>query len=248
MVTPAGYPQRWTTSLFTPGVDPPLSMPGSFDPGRYPASGPPQQVGTGFVPLAAGFNPTLSTDRMPAPYSSPPLLLATSPPQHQPGFAPPISPYMDSRTINRPPIAEPSTPRDARRTNYPESPVRLPPIFPAASTPRGPLGHRLSDPYPTLWTLRDGEEPPEDRRPRPPSQGQIEPLSHHVQFHPPVSMAALSEPLPPQSAPVAAPTERRPADTPATRPREEQAGTEAEASKPRPAKRRKMALDDMVND
>ena len=238
-------PPRWPTSLFPPSVDPTLSMPAGFGPRRFSVSGSPQQALPGFNPIAAGLNPALNTGRMPVPYTSPPSTLATSPSQYQQNFGQSASQYMDSRA--RPPVGEPS-PKDTRQKNYPESPVRLPPILPATGPPGPPPGHRLSDPYPTLWTLRGREEPPPERRPRLPSQGQIEPLSR-VQIHPPISTVGHNGPPPLQSvpAPPATTTQSHTVQTPSTRPREDEASAETEGEA-RPAKRRKMALDDMVND
>lgn len=246
MVTSTGQ-QRWTTSLLPQSMDPALPVPGGFGPGRYSVSGQPAaaaQVVSGLAPLAPGFNPALNTGRVPLPpYASPPLPLPTSPPQYRQGFPPPISPYM-----SRPPIGEPSTPSTTRQTTYLESPVRLPPIFPAANPPRGPPGHRLSDPFPTLWTLRGREEPPQENRPRPPSQGQIEPLFRQGPFPQPISSAAHSGSPFIETALVAASPERERTQLPPSHPREEQHSAERENGEQRPAKRRKMALDDMVND
>ena len=244
-MAPNTQPQRWPTSLFSPNVDPMLSMPPGFGPRRFSIPGSPQQLMPGFSPIAAGFNPGLNTGRVPLPYTSPPMSLVTSPPQYHQNFGPPVSPYRDS--IARPPTGEPS-PRDTRQTNYPGSPVRLPPILPATGPPGPPPGHRLSDPSPTLWTLRGREELLPETRPRLPSQGQIEPLSR-VQLHPPISTVRHNGPPPIQSAPAppATTAQSHSVQTSSTRPREDEANAEAEREA-RPAKRRKMALHDMVND
>jgi len=118
--------------------------------------------------------------------------------------------------------------------------VRLPPIFTSTIT-TGPTGHRLSDPYPPAWSLRTQELP------RPLSQGEVGVLPTPTQF--PMAAPAAGYTEPPASQPEPGlPRHEHAVPLPPTRHQDEPVGTEAESGEKRPAKRRKMALDDMVND
>lgn len=237
VVTSTGQPQRWTTSILPrTTMDPTLSVPGTLDQRRLSVSESAHQVAPRFAPMTGVFNPALNSVRMPLPHENPTLPVVTSPPHyHQPlGLSNP--PYVDSaRAVNRPPINH--VPTDTRGGSSPESSVRLPPIFSPTYT-TGP-GHRLSDPYPTSWSLQPQE------RPQPPSQGDIGLLSPRTQFRPAIPNVGYTE-LPSQSGPIT--PQRHSMTLPPTHPRDEHAGAEAESGESRPTKRRKMALDDMVND
>lgn len=238
MMSSTGQPQRWGASILPRTLDPSLSMPG-LGQRRFSGPGSLQKMTPGFIPIAAGLNPGLDPGRMPLPPGSPTLPAVTSPRQYQPQYGPPIPSYINSpHAVNRPPIGH--SPAEIRGLTSPESPVRLPPIF----TPNpmlGPTGHRLSDPYPTPWSLRPQE------RPRPLSQGQVEQLPPRTQFRPSAPSAAYTEPPTSQPGPVSS-THKRPVPLPPTCHPDRPASTEAESGEARPTKRRKMALDDMVND
>ncbi|RMJ22676.1 hypothetical protein PHISP_06457 [Aspergillus sp. HF37] len=105
----------------------------------------------------------------------------------------------------------------------------------------GPAGHRLSDPHPTPWSYRPQELA------RRPSQGEIGLLSPRTEFRPTGPTVGYTEPLASQPRPITSAHEY-PMPLPRTRPGEGHAGTEEESGEARPTKRRKMALDDMVND
>ena len=237
--------QRWSASFPLP-VDPSLSLPGNAPPRRFSASGTAYQAPPPYPPPASAFSPALDTSRMPQshPYAAPAAPLPSPPQFHRP-FAPPISPYLESsHPSNWPPHPDPSASRSSRE-NYPPSPVRLPPILPTNPAP-GSHGHRLSDPYPAVWSLARNDPTQErDRRPRQPSLGQIETLSSYRQLHP-VGPTDFTGPGS-QTGPIPPRRESYPALFP-SRPEEKQPEAEAEKEEPRPTKRRKMALDDMVND
>lgn len=243
MAIPTGQPQRWT-AVHPRAMGP--SMPGTFSPRRFSVSGSPQQMAPGLVPMTAGFKPGLNPGRAPPPLQgSPTLPLVTSNSQYYQTFGPPITPYPGSpRTADRP--MGPSIPRGSQEATSSGSPVRLPPIFSPTYT-TGPLGHRLSDPYPTPWSLRSQD--PGQRQQRPPSQGVAELVSPRTQFHPPVPQSHVGYTEPP-SQPASMPSaERHPVQLPPTCPRDEHPNGEGEGDgEQRPKKRRKMALDDMVND
>jgi hypothetical protein len=247
MVTSSEQPQRWGTSILPRAMNPPLPMPGAFGQRRFSVSDSPQQVAPRFVPMTAGFNPTLEPGRLPLSHGSPKLPTVTSPPQYHPPLGLSIPPSFDSpRTMNRPHIGHILT-TDNRGPTSPESPVRLPPIFSTSAT-TGPAGHRLSDPYPTPWVRRPQELA------RRPSQGEIGLLSPRTefrptdqQFRPTGPTVSYTEPLVSQHRPITSAHEH-PMSLPRTRPGEGHAGTEEESGEARPTKRRKMALDDMVND
>lgn len=245
-LTPALPSQRWSASFPLP-VDPSLSLPGNAPPRRFSASGAAHQVPPGFPPAAPGFNPALDTSRMPQshPYAPPDAPL-TSPPHFHHPFAPSTSPYLESSHAPAwPSLPDPSAPRTSRE-NYLPSPVRLPPILPTTNPASGSHAHRLSDPYPAVWSLvREDPTQERDRRPRQPSLGQIEPLSSYRQLHPIGSHDSIGSGS--QSGPIAPRRESYPAQFP-PRTEEKQPDAEADKEEARPAKRRKMALNDMVND
>ncbi|KAI9930570.1 hypothetical protein AWENTII_007469 [Aspergillus wentii] len=258
----AGHPQRWSTSVFPHTVDPSLSMQGHLGHRRFSSSGSHYATAQapGFIPMTGGFSPVMGAGRMPpgmgrplSSYANQVMPPTTSPPQYHQAFGGPISPYMESsRPINRPPMGDPPMPRDPHEA-YIESPVRLPPIFPAMTnvgpTPQS-QGHRLSDPYPAPWSYRAQDEFTQERRP-PPPQGLMEPLSPHTQFQHATSESVYPEPVSGHPGPIPPVAERHHVHLSPTHLRDEQPGGEGEAgegSDGRPTKRRKMALDDMVND
>ncbi|GIK05707.1 hypothetical protein Aspvir_009820 [Aspergillus viridinutans] len=256
---PPGHPHRWSTSVFPQVVDPSLSMQGNLGHRRFPSSGsiPQMTVASppGFIPLTSGFSPALNLGRTPmgagrplSSYTHQGLPPTTSPPQYQQPFGVPMPPYTVSpRMVSRLPAGD-------NREAYPESPVRLPPIFPPAMTHSRPTpqAHRLSDPYPTAWSPRLREEL---MQPQP--QQQTGGSSPHS-FMEPISPAAQTRHAAlehghgdlgsQQSNSIVQGAQNLSALSSPARPRDEQPAGGPETGESRPTKRRKMALDDMVND
>lgn len=239
------------------------SMPGAVGRRPFSSSGPPAYTAPpppppAFVPITGGFNPVLKPGTMPPgmerrypPYGGPALPPPTSPPQlHSPGVhylhyteAPP-------GTLHQP-LSDPRMPHGPREP-YLESPVRLPPIHQATGSPRLPHqphhAHRLSDPYPTSWSSSGREDI--SREPRSPAQLQrpiSSAFSHSSSHQRSSSLTGPLDPVPRHLGPVELPSpvslsHALPATTRTTN-----QTTEGEQEEPRPIKRRKMALDDMVN-
>lgn len=249
---------RWPPSAYSPIVDPALSMPRSMGHRRFSSSGSIQSMTAAspptFIPMTTAFNPAIGAARMPpgmgrpiSSYTNQALQPGTSPPQYQQSFGMPVSYPENPRMGHRLSVGEPSG-RDPRET-YMESPVRLPPIYPPTMTNPGssPHPHRLSDPYPTLWSPRTREQfLQQDQRHQVPAQGLIAPISpasHMRQTMGDFSYGdASSRPL----APVSEATPRH-LSISSSHGRNEPS-SELDTSDSRPAKRQKMALDDMVND
>jgi hypothetical protein len=255
---PPGHPHRWSTSVFPQVVDPSISMQANLGHRRFSSSGSiPQMTAatqSGFMPLTSGFSPALNLGRAPmgagralSSYTHQGLPPTTSPPQYQQPFGVPMPPYTVSpRMVSRLP------PGDAREA-YPESPVRLPPIFPPAMTHSrpAPQAHRLSDPYPAVWSPRLREE-----LMQPQAQQQTGGSSPHS-FMEPISPAAQTryaalehghgELGPQHSNSIVQGAQTLSVQSSPARPRDEQPAGGPETGESRPAKRRKMALDDMVN-
>ncbi|KAM0114514.1 hypothetical protein ACP6JC_008944 [Aspergillus fumigatus] len=210
---------------------------------------------SGIMPLTSGFSPVLNLGgsqmgarRAFSSYTHQGLPPTTSPPQYQQPFGVPMPPYTVSpRMVSRLP------PGDTREA-YPESPVRLPPIFPPAmphSRP-APQAHRLSDPYPAVWSPRLREEL---MQPQPQQQTRgssphslMEPTSSAAQTRHAALEHGHGEVAPHQSNSIIQGAQTLSVQSSPARPRDEQPAGGPETDEPRPAKRRKMALDDMVND
>ncbi|GIJ92051.1 hypothetical protein Asppvi_011026 [Aspergillus pseudoviridinutans] len=262
---PPGHPHRWSTSVFPHVVDPSLSMQANLGHRRFSSSGsiPQMTVATppGFIPLTSGFSPALNLGRTQmgagrplSSYTHQGLPPTTSPPQYQQPFGVPMPPYTASpRMVSRLPAGE-------TREAYPESPVRLPPIFPPAmahSRPT-PQAHRLSDPYPAAWSPRLREElmqpQPQQQTGGSSPQSFMEPISPATQTR----HAALEHGHShghghgdlgsQQSNPTVQGAQNLSTQSSPARPRDEQPAGGPETGESRPTKRRKMALDDMVND
>ncbi|RHZ47593.1 putative C6 transcription factor [Aspergillus thermomutatus] len=251
--TPPGHPHRWSTSVFPQVVDPSLSMQANLGHRRFSSSGSIPQMTVAsppsFVPLTSGFSPALNLGRTPmgagrpiSSYTNQALPPATSPPQYQQPFGVPMPAYTGSpRMVSRLPAG------DAREA-YPESPVRLPPIFPPAMTHSRPppQAHRLSDPYPAAWSPRLRQEL---MQPQPQQQQQQTGGSSPHSFMEPISPATQTRHAAlEQSIPIIQGVQSLSAQSSPARPRHEQPAAGSETGESRPAKRRKMALDDMVND
>lgn len=259
-------------------VDPSLTMPGNLGHRRFSSSGSIQSLPAAppppFVPMAGGLSPVFGSNRMPPVMGRPPSSYASQPLQPQSTSSPPYQQfYGESPYMNRAPMGESPISRDPQESSYLESPVRLPPIFPPMPTTTtettSPTGHRLSDPYPyttgATWSPRTREEQILPRERRPPvvtpahtQPGLMEPVSPQTQIyqphhhHPPASEFSYTHthtqrlPRPPESI---TPAHRHSTHLPSTHARDEAPfDAEAEGGDGRPTKRRKMALDDMVND
>lgn len=260
-------PQRWSTSMFTPqAVDPALTMPGNPGHRRFSSAGSIQPLGAaappppGYVPMAGPISPVFGGSRMPPVMGRPPSSYANQPFQPQTTSSPTYQPvYGGSPYMSRQPMGESPLSRDPQES-YLESPVRLPPIYPpmpsaGASPPAQSQGHRLSDPFPSNWSPRTREELPPPMVQHHPSI--MDPVSPHTQthhYHPAPTdfnfphQQAL--PRPPESVtPAHRHSVHLPSSSTHAQARDEpQSGAEGESGDGRPTKRRKMALDDMVND
>ncbi|KAJ5423198.1 hypothetical protein N7491_008414 [Penicillium cf. griseofulvum] len=241
-------PHRWSASVFplTRPMDPSSTVPGGIIRRPFSSSGPPSHsvpthshVPSSYMPMAGGFNPALTVNTMSSgmerrfpTYGIPALPPPTSPPQHQP----PVS----------------LSPRDPYNI---ESPVRLPPIHQATAGPPPPHHvHRLSDPYPMNWTLPGREEGLHDPRAIPLHRSAgpafTAPAFNYSFPHQRSSSitSATMDPVPRHVGPVELPSPIQiTSNSSPSMTRTEPPSTEAEGHDNRPVKRRKMALDDMVN-
>ncbi|KAL6236804.1 hypothetical protein BDW75DRAFT_102986 [Aspergillus navahoensis] len=268
---PSGQPQRWPI-VYPHTIDPSLTQ-RTVGHRRFSSSGSTQSLTsvspTGHVPLPTGYNPALAAGRMPPgvgrpiPYPNPgmPPHPTPSPPQYQP-YGVSIQSYPENsnpRIVNRIPMGDAGPPPRDPREGYMESSVRLPPIYPSpvANSQPPPLpqaqAHRVSDPYPGTWSPQQQQQ----QQMQEPRQGFMEPVSPSSQMrqaqtaavaevgqHHSQSQLGLSSSPGPQAQ-----------QLPASRSYDEQKGQGQghehetdEGDSSRPAKRRKMALDDMVND
>lgn len=262
MQMPRGQPHRWSASVFplTRPMDPSTTIPSVAGRRPFSASGPPAYGGPphpppAFVPTSSGFNPVFRVGVMPPgmerrfpQYISPALPPPTSPPQHLPAGVPYLSYEPPGSTIHQP-LSDSRVPHGPREP-YLESPLRLPPIHQATAT-TGPVhhhAHRLSDPYPTTWTSAREEATREPRSPgllhRPTSSV----FSHSTLHQRSSSQTGPLDPIPRHLGPVELPSPVTLGHSPPSGPRTDtRPSAEAENQEPRPIKRRKMALDDMVN-
>lgn len=253
-----GQPHRWSASVFplTRPMDPSPTLQNTVARRPFSASGPPTYATPpypppAFVPITSGFHPVPKTgtlspgmERRYPPYAGPGLPLPTSPQQHHLPAGVHYLPYAEhpSSSIHQP-MTDPRLPPGPREP-YLESPVRLPPIHQATASPGPPLhAHRLSDPYPTTWTS--------SREPRSPGLFQRPTSSiftHSASHQRSSSQTGSLDPIPRHLGPVELPSPVTLGQSPSIdRRATENPSTEAETQEPRPIKRRKMALDDMVN-
>lgn len=253
--------QRWTPSIYpsprTIIASP--SLPQGL--GQRPISAGSSQhsiaAQSPFIQSAGPATPVLSGRRSPGraggqalPSSfSHPLLPASSPRQYPQSY-PPISPYLErSRTPPRPLMNETPSLTDFRGP-YAEPGLRLPPIFPSSDRHPGPLP---SDPrshsYPAPWSARQWPEQRQERHVQSRSLEVIEPVARHPQSF--RSIAGASHHVPRQSAVPTAAVQPYPSQmTQRTDPEELRRGSGSTDSgdRDRPTKRRRMTLDDIVND
>ncbi|KAL2854042.1 hypothetical protein BJX68DRAFT_38379 [Aspergillus pseudodeflectus] len=255
-----GQPQRWPI-VYSNGIDPALTTQRAMGHRRFSSSGSAQSMTAvsppGYVPMAAGYNPALAAGRMPAgvgvgrpipTYPGQGLPHVPSPPQYHQPYGVPISPYPEgTRAVNRIPMGESAVPvpRDPRESmSMAESPVRLPPIYPSPVSNPQP---RLNDPYST-WSPSQQHQPPsqmqDPRQQQQQQSGYVEPTSPSNQMRQIApEMSYLSQ------LGGSSPSEGHPQQLPGTRTHDERRGSDTEdGDSSRPAKRRKMALNDMVND
>ncbi|KAJ5667021.1 hypothetical protein N7507_002885 [Penicillium longicatenatum] len=263
--------QRWSASVFPltrpmdpvsavphPGVRRPFSSSGA--PSDTPLARPPPA----FIPMTSGFNPVIQTGTLPPgldrrfPSYGPALPPPTSPPQHHHPAGAPFAPYAESPSGSlHPTIADPRRPPGPREP-YLESPVRLPPIHQATASPGQPPpgpppgvphhAHRLSDPYPGIWTT-GREESRRDPRAlssqRPMNSMFAHSPSHHRSSS---STTGPRDPIPRHLGPIDLSSPVHLGHSPPLGARTAPSTTESDPEpEPRPVKRRKMALDDMVN-
>ncbi|RAL17023.1 putative C6 transcription factor [Aspergillus homomorphus CBS 101889] len=258
----SGHPHRWSASMYPHALDPAMTMQRSIGHRRFSSSGSAQSMTAAsppnYVPMPAGYNPALGVSRMPtgaarplSSYTHQGLIPATTPPHYQQPFIP-LSPYSETtRMANRMPIGEMPMARDPRE-GYIESPVRLPPIYaPTMGTPaQVSQSHRLSsDSYSALWSPPTREDfLHQEHRQHMPPLGFIEPVSPNSQMRPGGSDPGNVDPAIRQLGSVAPTTEGHSLQLSPPQAQPDQATAEAHPQDSRPAKRRKMALDDMVND
>ncbi|KAL2831667.1 hypothetical protein BJY01DRAFT_226390 [Aspergillus pseudoustus] len=247
-----GQPLRWPVA-YPHGIDPALTTQRTMGHRRFSSSGSAQSLTAvsppGYVPMPAAYNPAMAPGRMPPgmgrPISSYPSQMhpIPSPPQYHQPYGVPISPYPEgTRAVGRMPMGESSVPRESRE-GMAESPVRLPPIYPSPVSNSQPP--RPSDPYST-WSPSQQQPPPPPQMqdPRQQQHGFMEPMSPSNQIRQVApEMSYLSQ------LGASSPSEGQPQQLPTTRIHDERRGSETDdGDSSRPTKRRKMALDDMVND
>uniref|UniRef100_A0A093UZ24 Uncharacterized protein n=1 Tax=Talaromyces marneffei PM1 TaxID=1077442 RepID=A0A093UZ24_TALMA len=221
-------------------------------------------------PTGASDMPTvLNYNDRPPPTTTPPTV---SPQQYQQHFAPTLQSRISPQTPSRGLEVVPGPSSLGFREPYTEPGVRLPPILPspptfAAHTSTHP--HRRSDSYPNIFTYQSLSTSPQQQQQQhePPSSS-----SSSQQFtrpqESPRSMFELRSSYPPVSGPAVGSHERSPPYIPQTqRPysmimpsttttttspvyseRRRKSTTSHSEDNPQPAKRRRMAVDDIVND
>ncbi|KAL2869209.1 putative C6 transcription factor [Aspergillus lucknowensis] len=241
-----GQPQRWPPVVYPHGIDPSLTTQRSMGHRRFSSSGSAQSLTsaspTAYVPVPTGYNPALAAGRISAgvgrPVSSYPSQAphpVASPPQYHQTYGIPISPYPENtRAGSRTQVGKSPVSRDSRE-GIAESPVRLPPIYPSPLV--NPQPPRPNDLYST-WSP---PQPPQESRQQP--RRFVEPISPTNQMRhtaPELSyMSQLGTTSP----------GGQPQNLSVTRTQDGRRESEAEdRDSPRPVKRRKMALDDLVND
>ncbi|RDW70466.1 putative C6 transcription factor [Aspergillus mulundensis] len=256
---PPGQPQRWPV-VYPHTIDPSLTTQRAIGHRRFSSSGSTQSLAsvspTGYAPIPTGYNPALAAGRMPPgvgvgvgrpiPYPSPGMHPTPSPPQYQ-HYGVPISSYPENpRVMNRMPMGEAAVPapRDPRE-GYAESPVRLPPIYssPIPNPQPPPQAYRVSDSYPGTWS------PPPQQAQDLRQRGFIEPISPNNLMRQAQATAddaqSIQNPLVDEFS---LEGQARLAATRSYDDQREQAHETDESDSSRPAKRRKMALENMVND
>ncbi|PCG89082.1 Hypothetical protein PENO1_058290 [Penicillium occitanis (nom. inval.)] len=200
------------------------------------------------------------------PTTTPPTV---SPQQYQQHFPPTLQSRISPQTPSRGLDVAPGPSSLGFREPYTEPGVRLPPILPspptfAAHTSTHP--HQRSDSYPNIFTYQTLGTSPQQQHEPPLSSSSSQQFTRPQES--PRSMFELRSPYPPASGPAAGSHERSPPYIQAQRPhsmiippttttasaspvynerRRKSTANDSEEN-PQPAKRRRMAVDDIVND
>jgi hypothetical protein len=219
-------------------------------------------------PGASDMPAVLNYNDRPPPTTTPPTVSPQQYQQHFPlTFQSRISPQTPSRGLD----VAPGPSSLGFREPYAEPGVRLPPILPspptfAAQTSTHPHPHRRSDSYPNIFTYQTLGTSPQQQQHEPPSSS-----SSSQQFtrpqESPRSMFELRSPYPAISGPAAGSHERSPpyvhqtqrphsmvipptttTASPVYSERRRKSTANDNEENPQPAKRRRMAVDDIVND
>lgn len=182
-----------------------------------------------------------------------PLLPASSPRQYPQAY-PPISPYYERpQTPPRPLASEPTTLAEFRGQQV-EPGLRLPPILPSPDRHSGQFGPdpRRTHSYPTPWSSRPWFEQNQEQHIQPRSLEVMEPIARHSQSYQPLVGHSHHERGMRPSAASAVPAQQYPSRMSPPRASAEQlrrASGSGDTGEPGPpAKRRRMTLDDIVND
>lgn len=262
---PPAQPHPWSASVFplTRPLDYSSTMPDTVSRRPFSASGPPTYATQpypppAFVPITGGFNPVLKPGAMPPaaerwfpPYAAPALPPPTSPQQHHFPAGVPYLAYAElpaSSIHSHQPMGEYRLPAGPREL-YLESPVRLPPIHQATASPGPPHhAHRLSDPYPATWTSNREAGSREPQSPGIYQRPTSSIFTHSASHQRASSQTGPLDPVPRHLGPIELPSPMTLKPSPSLERRAPDiSSTESESQEPHPIKRRKMALDDMVN-
>lgn len=258
------HARRWTTypspqmsgpsSIMIPGArgqrpfSSPVSLPSSA--GTNPPTPFITSPGSAISPPAgvSEFRPILSYSDRPHVVTPPTI----SPQQYQQPFPLALTPLMESPQTPTRPAERTATSRESHDP-YPEPGLRLPPILPSTrSFGQSPPTHRRSGsyPYPTTFTgeRTQAQEPQSQPRLLESPRSLLEPLTSQPELRSPFPSASRPTSLVIEhDRPVSQAQEspEQSAARPERRRRDE--GDEGEDSR-QPTKRRRMALDDIVND
>lgn len=216
----------------------------------------PPPSGSSDMPAVLNYN-----DRPPT--TTPPTV---SPQQYQQHFPPTLQSRISPQTPSRGLDVAPGPYSLGFREPYTEPGVRLPPILPSPPTfavHASTHPHRRSDSYPNIFTYQTLGTSPQQQH-EPPSSSSSQQFTRPQES--PRSMFELRSPYPPVSGPLAA-HERSPpyiqaqrphsmvippttntAASPAYNERRRKSTANDNGENPQPAKRRRMAVDDIVND
>jgi hypothetical protein len=254
--------QRWPHPAFqTAQLSPPSSRPVQGNLGQRPFSSPvfhqssaPYPLPPYIIPfppsstnpMAAGLmsGPARSPGEM-TPYIDPyPRTQPASSPQYQPPYPAPLPLHGEGSLISSQPLGHQRS--VSREYMEPYSPLRLPPLVPSPrEVPQTPSVHRRSESYPPLPTWAPGWRPEQERalHPQEVSRGALESTSSQSELHSPQSPVSRRQPGGVSRKRQASPT-RTPTEGQLVHEAERDEGEEGG----RRTKRRRMALDDMVND
>ncbi|PKX95238.1 putative C6 transcription factor [Aspergillus novofumigatus IBT 16806] len=215
---PPGHPHRWSTSVFPQVVDPSISMQANLGHRRFSSSG-----------------------------SIPQMTAAT-----QSGFMPLTSGFSPALNLGRAPMGAGRALSSYSHQGLP--PTTSPPQYQQPfGVPMPPYtAHRLSDPYPAVWSPRLREElmqsQPQQQTGGSSPHSFMEPISPAAQTRHAALEHGHGEVGSQQSNSIVQGAQTLSVQSSPARPRDEQPAGGPETGESRPAKRRKMALDDMVND